>query len=107
MTDAIVRARKTAKMVLEDQHDPLLACRELADVREELLVVLPPEVMNVLVAVSSEVDDLPIGPERAYWAEESLRVKDLQVANYREQVRSDVEEALRALLEATGHDSLP
>jgi hypothetical protein len=93
-------------MVLEAQQDPLLACRELADLREELSVVLPPEVINVFVAVSSEVDDLPIGLERAHWAEESLRLKDLQAANYREQVRRTVEDALRALLDATARDRL-
>src|SRR5262245_42347331 len=102
MANAIARARKTAKMVLEDQYDPLLACRELADLREELSAVLPRDVLNLFAAVSSEVDDLPIGPERAYWAEDVLRAKDLQAANYREQVRGEVEKALWALLDATG-----
>jgi hypothetical protein len=102
MTDAMALAKKTANMVLEGQHDPLLACRELADVGEELSGLLPSEVMDVFVSVSSEIDGLPIGPERAYWAEEPLRVKDSQAANYREQVRRLVEDALRAVLEATG-----
>lgn len=101
VTKAIARARQVAKRVLEDQYDPLLACRDLVDIREQLLSAVPHEVMNVFVGVASEVHRLPIGPERAYWAEESLRVKDLEAATYREQVRSDVEEALRALLETT------
>jgi hypothetical protein len=63
------------------------------------------EVMNVFVAVASEVDGLPIGPERAHWATESLREKDLEAADYRAQVGSLVAEALRGLLEATGDDS--
>jgi hypothetical protein len=105
MNDAIERARQIAKRVLERQYDPLLACRELADIREELSVVLPREVMNVFVAVDSEVDDLPIGPERVHWNAESLRVKDLEAAKYRAQVGSRVAEALRGLLEAIGNDS--
>jgi hypothetical protein len=48
---------------------------------------------------------LPIGPERAHWATESLRVKDLEAAAYRAQVQSHVEEALRSLLEATDNDN--
>jgi hypothetical protein len=104
MTEAIERARQIAKNVLGGQYDPLLACRELSDIRE-LRPVVADEVMNVFIAVDSEVDDLPIGPERANWNAESLRVKDMEAANYREQVRSVVTEALRALLETTGDDS--
>jgi hypothetical protein len=73
---AIERARQIAKKVLEGQYDPLLACRELDDIREELPGVAN-EVMDVFVAVASEVDGIPLGPERAYWNVESLRKKDL------------------------------
>lgn len=101
MTDAVARARQTAKKVLEGQYDPLLACRELANIEEELSAILPREVMDVFIAVSSEVDDLPIGPERVHWAAESLRVKDLEAAKYRSQVGSRIGEALHGLLGAT------
>jgi len=100
----IARARQIATMVLGGQYDPLLACRELSDIREQLPAVAD-EVMDVFVAVDSEVDDLPLGAERANWSAESLRVKDMEAANYREGVRSAVAEALRALLEATRNDS--
>lgn len=104
MTDAVERLRRIAKDVIGGQYDPLLACREIADVREQLMAVAD-EVMDVFVAVASEVDGLPIGPERAHWTAESLRVKDLQAADYRAQVGSRVAEALRAFLAATGSDS--
>jgi hypothetical protein len=104
MTDAIERARHIAKNVLGGQHDPLLACREIADIREELPAVAD-EVMDVFVAVASEVDGLPIGPDRAHWTAESLRVKHLEAANYRAQVSTQVAEALQGLLEATGNES--
>lgn len=101
VTEAVARARQIAKMVLQQHYDPLLACRDLAAIREQLVSAVPHEVMVGFVGVESEVDSLPIGSERAYWAEGPLRVKDQEAASYREQVRSDVEEALRALLEAT------
>ena len=86
MIEAVAGARQTAKRVLEGQYDPLLACRDLANIEEELSAVVPREVMDVFIAVSSEVDEFPIGPERVHWAAESLRVKDLEAAKYRSQV---------------------
>jgi hypothetical protein len=106
MIDAVQRARQIAKNVLGGQHDPLLACREIADIREQLLAVAD-DVMDVFVAVASEVDGIPLGPERSYWNIEALRKKDLDAAEYRAQVRSIVADALRALLEATRHESHP
>lgn len=104
MSDAIERARQIAKKVLAGQYDPLLACRDIVDIRDQLPVISD-EAMMLLRAVDSEVDGLPIGPDRAYWDKESLRLKDLQAANYRERVRGLVEEALRELLAATENDS--
>jgi hypothetical protein len=102
MNEAIERAKEIAQRVLAGHYDPLLAFRELAHLREELPLVSS-EVMEVFVAVSSELDGVPIGPERAYWNVEVLRVKDLEAARYRDQVRSEVDEALRKLLEAARH----
>jgi hypothetical protein len=103
MSEATERAREIAKKVLAGQYDPLLACRELIDLREQL-PGMADEVMDVFRAVDSEVDGLPIGPERAHWNTESLRVKDLEAANYRERVRSQVAAALRELLEVIGNE---
>jgi hypothetical protein len=72
--------------------------------REELPAVAD-DVMDVFVAVASEVDDLPIGPERTRWATESLRVKDQEAADYRARVQSQVAEALQGLLDATGNEN--
>src|SRR5688500_3138258 len=104
MTNAIERARQIAKNVLGGQYDPLVACREIADIRAELPTVSD-EVMEVFAVVASECDGLPIGPERTYWSAESLLVKDREAAIYRAEVRSEVEEALKDLLVATGNDS--
>lgn len=104
MTDAVEHARRIAKNVLADQYDPLLACREIADIREQL-PAFAHEVMDVFVAVASELDGLPIGPERAHWTAESLRVKDQEATSYRAQVGGQVAEALRGLLAATENAS--
>ncbi len=101
VTDAIACARQIAKSVLEGQYDPLLACREIANMEEDLSSIVPRDVMDVFIAVSSEVDHLPLGPERVYWAAESLVVKDLEAAKYRSEVGSWIGEALHGLLEAT------
>ena len=98
-TATIERARQIAKSVLAGQYDPLLACRELTDMREELSDVAD-EVMYVFRGVASEVDGLPIGPERMHWATEALRLKDPGAAEYRALVRSQVEESLKSLLDA-------
>jgi hypothetical protein len=97
MSDAIERARQIAKKVLAGEYDPLLACREIAMMKDDLAAV-PDDVMTGFRAIDSEVDGLPLGPERAYWDKEALREKDLSAANYREQVREGIEEDLRALL---------
>ena len=104
MADAVVRARQIAKSVIGGQYDPLLACRELVDIRGELPAVMD-DVMDVFVAVDSECDGWPLGPERAHWTTESLREKDLHADAYRTQVHSIVVEALKGLLDAIGNES--
>jgi hypothetical protein len=103
MSEAVKRARQIARKVLAGEYDPLLACREIAMMKEDLTVV-PDDVMTGFRAIDSEVDGLPLGCERAYWDKEALRQKDLRAGKYREQERKGIEEDLRKLLEATGHD---
>ena len=100
MSEAVKRARQIAKKVLAGEYDPLLACREIAMMKEDLMVV-PADVMVGFGAIDSEVDGLPLGHERAYWDKEALREKDLGAARSREQARKGIEEDFRALLAAT------
>ena len=90
-------AADIARRVLSGAYDPLLACRDMAVLREELQGVSA-DTMDVFGAVSSEVDGLPIGAERAYWEKEALAEKDLEAARYREQVTSEIESSLQHLL---------
>jgi hypothetical protein len=95
------RAKEVARRVLGDGYDPLLACRDLARLRGRLPGVAD-EIMDTFVGVASEVDDLPIGSEREHWAADALKSKDVEAADYRERVRTVVEESLRRLLASLG-----
>jgi hypothetical protein len=95
------RAKEIARRVLGDGYDPLLACRELAQLRQRLPGVAD-EIMDTFIGVDSEIDDLPIGLEREHWAAEALKAKDVEAAGYRERVRPVVEESLRRLLASLG-----
>lgn len=94
---SIEHAKEIAGRVLNEGYDPLLACRELAQLRQRLPGV-PDEIMDVFVGIASEVDGLPIGGERRYWAVGELRLRDAEAARYRERVRAVVEESLVRLL---------
>ena len=96
---SLARAREIATRTLNGECDPLLACRDLASLRTQLLHV-PEDIFDVFVAVASEVDELPIGAERSNWVPDALRVKDLEAQSYREQVNASVVTALRQLLGA-------
>lgn len=91
------RAQEIARKTLGGAYDPLLACRDLASLKEGLPHVSK-NLMNIFVGIASEVDALPIGSERAHWAAEPLRLKDIEVTDYRERVRSVVVKALSELV---------
>ncbi len=91
------RAKEIARSVLGEGYDPLLACRDLAQLRQRLPGVAD-EIMDTFVGVASEVDDLPIGSEREHWAAAALKLKDTEAAEYRERVRAVFEDSLRRLL---------
>lgn len=95
--DAIERASRIAQEVLAGTYDPLLACRELVDVRSAL-PPLPDDLMDIFVTVDSEIDGWPLGDERAHWAPDSLRAKDLVAGDYRTRVGPVVLDAARRLL---------
>jgi hypothetical protein len=97
------RARAIARKTVEGDYDVLLACRDLADVREEIPSI-PDELMDVFVGVASEIDGLPIGHEREHWAEEALKSKDRQVMEYRERVSVGIIETLETLLRILGSE---
>jgi hypothetical protein len=95
------RAREIALRTLAGDYDLLLACRDLSSLREQLPGVAE-DVMDIFIAVASEIDDLPIGAERSHWAAESLAAKDIEANDYRARVREVVTGALQELLGSLG-----
>jgi len=96
-----VHVRELALRTLAGDYDPLLACRDIDEMRPALQGISE-SVALTFIGVSSEVDEYPIGPERKHWAAEALREKDVLIADYRAQVRDVVNEALRGLLSEYG-----
>lgn len=92
------RAKLLARSIINDEVDLLIACRDLAGMRDQL-AFLPESVIDVVVAVSSETDGLPLGGERTFWNAENLKEKDAEAADYRERVRSVVKSAAKELYE--------
>jgi hypothetical protein len=91
------RALAITKRALDGEYDLLLACRDLKDLREHLRGV-PEDVIDILIAVESELDASPIGFERRNWSLDALKAQDVKTDRYREQVRNTVMEALRRLV---------
>ena len=93
------RAREIAIRTLSGQYDPLLACIDLDALRSHLEDV-PADVLHTFDGIASEVDELPLGSQRRYWAPEALAIKDVEAARYRDLIRDHVMEQLRRLLAA-------
>jgi hypothetical protein len=91
-------AVQIAQTVIAGELGLLEGARNLAD----LGPVLVPEAsadpdFSVLVAVASEVDDLPLGPTRALWDPAVLVEKDREISEYESRVRDVVLEACHSI----------
>ena len=81
--------QKIAGDALAGRRDLLLACRDIVDVKTGMKD-LPNGVADILIAVVSEIDGMPVGDERAFWAVEALRDADDALTHYRKQVAEPV-----------------
>ena len=77
--------KEIARKALQGDYDILLACRDIYDLRHRLPVVSD-RVLDPIVGVASEVEDLPLGNERAHWAADALVPIDREAAIYRNTV---------------------
>ena len=82
MTNPVENAADIARRVLQGTYDPLLACRDLADLKNGLTEVSS-DILDTFTAVSSELDGVPLGAERTYWAKEALALRDARRERYR------------------------
>jgi hypothetical protein len=86
----------------------LEGCRRIALLRGSLSEpdISDPDLL-VLVAVESELDDVPLGPAREYWSPDALAAKDKEKADYLETAKQELIRACRALNAKWGCPSPP
>ena len=58
------------------------------------------EMFGVFVAIDSESDHLPVGPERRHWAQDVLVSKDAEIERYEESCRQEAFEAARKIIKS-------
>ena len=58
------------------------------------------EMFGLFIAIDSETDHLPVGPERRHWAADALASKDVEIHRYEESWRQDAFEAARKIIQA-------
>lgn len=88
-----------ASRILSGEVRPLLGARLLDSYSHHLEKELDWEIVRLMRGVASEVDGLPLGQERQYWADKALREKDRLADSYEEHVGPAIMEAARKLLE--------
>ena len=73
------RMRAVATQLLTGEIGVIAAARELRQFRDGV----EPEIgklLDMFAGVDSETDHLPVGEQRALWASEALKEKDLEIA---------------------------
>lgn len=90
------QAVEMARAVPDDRVALLLAvCRLSAAFHElpELETQISRQDFLFLKAIASEVDELPLGDERQYWAPKSLTEDDIKAGEYADRIRQDARAA--------------
>jgi hypothetical protein len=96
--DFRARIAAVAADMVAGRTDLLPGCRQIVDLRSRLPKAdLTDADLIEVVAVESELDDIPTGPARAHWAPEALAEKDAQAAAYLEKSKAGILRACRAL----------
>jgi hypothetical protein len=82
------KAQDLAQAVLDGRMTVLEGARALVSLAHTDAVP-DAEDRKLIIAVDSEIDDLPIGEVRKLWAPDSLKEKDLEIAGAEELYRDD------------------
>lgn len=95
-------AAVAAKLV-QNNVDLLDGCRSIVQLRGGLSEAdrSDPDLL-ILVAVESELDDIPTGSARDHWEPYALVQKDQEAAEYLQSVREEVMRASQALMQKWG-----
>ena len=68
-----------ASDVIEGKRSILLAAQQITQLRFEIDLNEDNEDLLVFVAIDSECDSLPIGPDKEYWDKDSLKKKEKEI----------------------------
>jgi len=101
-SEARRKAVAIARHVLTEGDDPILASRELNALRRLLDVPKDDPDFDCFIAIDSETDALPVGPQRALWAPESLAALELEVSQAREWAMTHGRRAFESVLRRFG-----
>jgi hypothetical protein len=91
------KAVDTARRLLSGETSLLLATRQLRPLLIDLGLDRQ-EPFVIFIAVDSETDSLPYGPERQHWATDSLAKKDIEIRAAEELYRQKLIKASEELL---------
>lgn len=98
-----VKIASVAAKMVQKNVELLDGCRTVVQLRSGLSEAdgSDPDLL-VLVAVESELEDVPTGPSREYWAPDVLAQKDEEAARYFRSVHEQLVGACQALVEKWG-----
>jgi hypothetical protein len=101
------RIAAVAAGMLDGTIDLLDGCRQITNHRAGLSPLsLSDGDVQVLVVIESELDDVPSGAARAYWAADALADKERKKDDYLAEVKEQLTRACRAIVEKWGPDKL-
>jgi len=91
-SDDLDMALRIASDVLDGKLDIISGCRRVLSYRSQIRGVSD-EAWDVVTAIASETDDIPLGDVRNAWDPGALATRDAEAAEYIERVRPAAREA--------------
>jgi hypothetical protein len=96
------KAAQLAVQILDGSLDVLEAAIEMHKLRWWVDVDEDDPDFAAFTLVESEIDALPVGPQRQYWSEDALARKEPELQRSREWARSTVEHECRNIIARFG-----
>lgn len=96
-TNDLAMALHIASEVLDGNVDIISGCRKILTYRSRIRGVSD-ETWDVITAIASETDDIPLGDVREAWDANALAIKDADAAAYIERVRPAAREAFAEIV---------
>jgi hypothetical protein len=93
-----IQVYEIASAMLARSISPLLGARMVMAYLHALRNEVDSEIFRLFQGVDSEIDGLPIGPERRYWAPDALQGKDELANKYELQIGDRLLKAAEQLI---------